>query len=595
MSILDKFKDIQLDDSLLWTLKENKFIIKDESIINGNPYLTYNPPKELFLLKEDGSLLNLIFTVYYSYVEITLATSKVTIKSWKTRVLQYVKNWIIDNYNTEKKSVKNKVLYELAKIEQKSKWKKIIKIEWKNYVYIQYLNRSFNYYDIYFQKKDWSKEVKKVKASTEEQVYLLWNYLRKNNPNYHKIDYIYRTDFWKTFWENIFFAPRKRKQFNTKDLLDFTRKLYKIHRSRKDASGIAWIQALVSGSEWNVRATAIALSSIIKSNTVDTLEQLFKMLNKEDLKLWFKETFDPIYLSVIWLADKKWGSLETSYLNLEDIIQRKLFLESSLKKSLKGPLFVLWFLILMWAFTVKWFSKILFDIYDGIWEPRPPITEMMVNVINFFIQSSYPQDLFIRLFGDTWIIPTLLWILTKNIILISLLVYIMIATFKYFIKFSFYWKKAMHNIFLTIPLFWSFIKRSDFEIFLTVWNNLYWKWSATHMESLPLLKSTVRNYHIQWIINTAYLNNVNYQTPPWKVFVLYPDYFPDKVSVLFAWELPDWTEMVALTNAYRNDNDDFIHSLKAIISNWLLFIAWWLLMVIVFATIVPMFQLATKI
>jgi len=617
MSILDKLKDIKLDTKLLENLKKDKFIIKDPSLINDNKTLICNPPKELYYLKEDWNLLNLISTIYYSYVLIS-ENWKVEILKGKARIVKYinVEKEIEDKDKTEKNSIRIKVLYDLAQIEKKYKWKKTVKLG-KNLVYIKYLNRGFNKYDVFILKKDGSKIKKTIEAATEEQANLLINYIinknRKRN-NYDKVDYIYRKDFWKTFWEAMFFVPQKRKKLTTKELLDFTRKLYKIHKSDPNLSWIGAIEHLIASSDWNVRATAIALKSIsVWSWWTVSLSSVYKVLNNENIKIWLPIAFDEIYIKIIELAEKKWTStkskdgeeitwMEVAYFNLEEIINRKLFLESALKKALRWPLITLSIILLLWLLIVKKFSVIVFAIYDWINEARPPATVVLVNLIDFLLWSSFNPLIFNSLFHWDWmffwsdgllVIP--FHILTLNITLIIFWIILVLWIYKFFTKSTFYGKKFIHNVYLTTPLFWNFIKRSDFEIFLTVWENLYSSTASSHTEALPLLKDVVRNYHIKGILNTAYLRFVNEAVSPDKIFVLFPEYIPDKIASLFKNNIPESMEMIALKNTYKDDNDDFINNLKALVSQMILFISWLILLFIVFATIVPMFQLASKI
>gem|GEM_PF-4057496 len=52
-NILDKFKDLSFDKKSHSKLKETKFVIKDEEIIQNDTSLIFNPPKTLSFLQED--------------------------------------------------------------------------------------------------------------------------------------------------------------------------------------------------------------------------------------------------------------------------------------------------------------------------------------------------------------------------------------------------------------------------------------------------------------------------------------------------------------------------------------------------------------
>jgi len=118
-SVINRLKEVKLDNSILQSLKESNFITKDEAIIvnKSNPYLILNPPKELSFLTKNGKLIDLIFNVYIYYIETNLSSRKPTIKKRKVRALRYIEDDEEEKDKTEK-NVINRVLYEIAQIEK---------------------------------------------------------------------------------------------------------------------------------------------------------------------------------------------------------------------------------------------------------------------------------------------------------------------------------------------------------------------------------------------------------------------------------------------------------------------------------------------
>jgi len=593
-NFINKMATAKFDDTILSSLKANKFILKDESVLYTNKYLAYKTPKSLKLLKDDWTLIDVVIKVFYSYIETNLKTGKPTIKEDNTYALKYIENGI-ENENETEENVISKILYELALKEFKWKWKIKIQLEPSKLLHIQYIKRWFSTYEIYFQKKTWWVENKVLKASNDHQVNFLANYyMKKNSEKYLKVDYIYKIDFWKSFWEQMFINTQKRKKMKTKELLDFTRKLYKYHKAYTAATPRKAIETLVWSTEWNIRSTSIAMANIMKENGIENAYETFSKLNEEDLKLWKEPNFDNVYLSILKLSWWASFSFSEAYNSLSELIERKVFLWSALKSAIKWPSFVLIFLLIVWTFTVNMFAPILFEIYTWVWEPIPKLTKALKDGIDFIFTTNYPPNL-MALIPDTLFLRQIVSFLTSNTIFIILIIYMIFASLSYFTKNSFYWRKSMHNIMFSLPIFWWFFKKSEYEIFLTVASQLYWKWASNHWKALPILKTTVKNYHLQWVINTA-ANKFNiYNIVPWEMFVKYPDYVDEKVANLFKTPDPDESEMITLKEAYKIDNDEFIWNLKWIIQNIMLMISGAILLIVILATIIPMLELATKI
>jgi hypothetical protein len=172
--------------------------------------------------------------------------------------------------------------------------------------------------------------------------------------------------------------------------------------------------------------------------------------------------------------------------------------------------------------------------------------------------------------------------------------FILYTVINYFFKYSFYWKKSIHNIMLTIPLFWEFFKRTDFEIFLSVAHQLYLWWASNEV-AFPILKNTLNNYHLSWIIYTASKLFMTQNYIPWFFLEKYPLYIEPRISNLFKSPDIDPWEINTLKEQYIIDNDDFITVLKWTISSWMLFLTAAVLMATLFATVIPMLKIAGDI
>ena len=598
MSILDAAKNIKVEDTILPELKKNNFMIRDMSLLK-DPYIIYKTPKKLYLVEEDWTVHKASFKVWYTYLVFEPAKNKLTLHKDSTYVVRmFNEKYEPDERRTAKISINNKIIYELAQKEKKFKWKKTILVDKKWLVHISYVNKSYNKYQLHFQKKDWTKEIKKAQASNKYQILEIATNIRLNNSNYYKLEFIYRNEFAKTVWEELFIVTKERKPLSSKELLDFTRKLYKIHKAeeKNSISAVQAIEKLIYTSEWNVRSTAIALTAIAKKSSISEPEDLFEAFNKNDIKLNKKPSFDNIYIKIVSLA-KRTGSLHQAYYDLIEIIQRRVFLETALKKALIGPTITLFMIILIWLGAVKQFSIILFKIYDWMELERPVATQKIVDFMDFMKNSPYNPEVFANItwWPDTFLYK-LTYIFTTNWFLIFLILAVWYAIIKFLATENFTGKKFVQDLFLTIPIFWNFFIKRDFEIFLTVAANLYSNWTTwVNSTALPLLKGVVSNYHIQWVIHTAHRKFIRTGVKPGEVFANYPNYFPDKVALLFKASTPDKTEFETLMNTYKNDNDEFIDTLKAIISKLILLVSWIVVILVVLWTVIPMFNLLDKV
>lgn len=573
---LKHYYDIKINDSLKEGLKKDKWVVTD--IDYNNSYLIYNTPKQIKYLKKDGSLLNLTIKYYCYYIEVNT-------KNWEHKIKKISNNFLLAfdletwelNDNKTEELLKEKLFYDLAQIEKKSKWKIFIH---PSSINVKLINLSLCKYEVTFITKKWQRVKKIIRADVDTNEKKVFNnqikilvpfLLKKYSKKYEKVEKIYQIDYSKTFWTNLFVTPSKRKPLSKKDLLTFTYKLSKIYEAKRGASFWVALEELIKTSNWNVRNTAIALKNITDKNpNAAKPDEAMKILNEEDFRNWKRINFDVIYLAMADLlnsASTEWAEV---FKNIANILERELFLRKTLKSAVKKPLFVISFILWIWIFVITSFSWILFEIHDWLWIPRPAMTVFAVNFMEF---------------------------VKSNIFLTIFFVYLFFVWFNYFSKHSFVWRKIMHSIYITSPLFWNFIKKSEYEIFLTVAKQLYWT-TRWHEHVLPILKKTVENVHIKWVINTAAEQFILYKKiTPGQTFDKFPQYIDPRISNILKPDVIDtntsW-ELWQLIHTYRIDNDEFILSLKEIINTTLLLVGAAILITIMFATIIPMIELATK-
>lgn len=564
-SPLKEYYNLTFDNSILNTIKENKGVLKE--LDYDNEYLIYKTPKVIKYLKNDGSIMNLSHKYYCYYIEVNQKNWVHSIKKivWNFLMVFDERTWEIDEEKS-KENLRAKVTYDLSQVEKKWKGWKIIDIL---SVKADPIDKWLNTYEVYYQKNNWNTEKKIIKADDKQISVMAAYFFKRNLKKYSWIKRIVKIDFAKTFWARMFFSTKKRKPLSLKDLQSFTYKLYKIYDSKPSTSFPIALKELIRTTTWNIRVTSIELYDITEKDGLPDPYNALKRLNQKDLDMWKHINFDEIYLSMAKLSEW-WINMADIFFNLAELIERRVYLRRSVKNAMKKPIFTIAFLMWIAVFSVKSFAPILKEIYTGIWKEPPKMTMMFNDAIDWTF---------------------------NNIFFVVLFIYIAFTAYNYFSQYTFYWKKAIHNIKLSIPLFWWFFKRSEFEILLSVASQLY-AWSRWHWEILPVIQWTLVNYHIKWVVNTAAVNFNTFKVNPWIVFDKFPEYIDPRISSLFKPERMDtskWGEVDQLRNNFKLDNDEFIQNLNWILSNVMLIIAWILLMWIIFATIIPMVQLATAV
>lgn len=566
---LKPYYDKKIEDTLKTWIQKSKWVITE--IDYNNSFLIYKTPKNLKFLKNDGSYLNLSLKYYCYFIEINTKTGEHKLRKISNHFLLWLdlESWELNELLTQKNLVE-KLTYDLAQREKKYKWK--IRIDTTS-IQASLINYLPNKYEVYFRKHNGGIEKKVIEAwiVKHDQIKILAIYnLKKYSKKYSDIDRIYQIDFAKTIWAKLFVNTEKRKPLSLKDLTLFTFKLYKIYSAKPSTSFDVALEELIRTTNGNIRSTAIALKDITNEPATSSVEEAMKKLNEIDLAAGKKQNFNEVYLAMVSLINSSWVSAATVFFKIADMLERQVFLLRSVKNAIKKPLAIIFFLLCVMCFTIKSFSPIVYDIYDGLWLPRPALTVAVNSFIDF---------------------------VTQYFVFVVLFLYITYIWFIYFSQQSYYGKKVIHNIYLTMPLFWWFFKRRDYEIFLSVAQQLY-GWRKSHDILLPLLKQTVVNEHIKAVIYTAWYNfNVYKTVSPWETFMKFPQYIEERLANLFKKELVDteeWWELEQLAYTYRLDNDEFISNLNSLISNSLLFIGWWIVMITFLWSIIPMIEVINE-
>lgn len=572
-------------------LKKNKNIIHNEELLE-NSYFIFNAPKNLRLLKNDWTLMDLTFPIYYSYIVTNISNGKTQIKKWKSLATRYVKDEI-ELWKETDLNVNMKVLYELAKIEEKNKWKIKIHIDPNNLVCVKKEPRWYSKYEAFFERKNGQKDKVKIQADTDNQVIMLASdIIKKKGTKYNNLDFINKVDFWKTIWEDTFVKTEQRKPLSKKELYDLTRQIYKFVRAdwNKWIAESIWI--LIWRSNGNIKSTLIALDTIVKEYWISKPHEIFQQLNNEDLRKWQKPNFDTVYISILEKIDQI-GTSET-FENLSNLIERQVFLESSLKKALKWPLITLVLITVILLFVMKTMLMPLEWMYEQIWKPLPYFSQQWKNLLEYLSWSILSDTLMQYYTGDSTIMKILFTIFFNNIFAIVFTIYILKQLFNFFITYNFKGKKIFNDVIITIPVIWKFFLNKEYEILLSVAANLY-KSESSHSKNLNILKNTVSNYHIKWLFNTAQYYFSNSGIPAYDIFIRYPYYIKPEIASLFKDSNPDETEIWIQQLSIYYENNDFINNLTWLIKSVMFFITLVLMLIALNATIIPLLRATAEI
>jgi len=376
---------------------------------------------------------------------------------------------------------------------------------------------------------------------------------------YESIDQITLIDFEKWFWESLFISKSSKTKMNPQDLYIFTTKLWKQFETNPWSDPRNMLKGMIKqSSPWALRNTCINLLQIMKNSNTE----LPNAMEKDN------ENFDNVYVSILKTWFQAWGKkLIESFQQLAEITQRTYYLKKAIKKSLKTPLIWMWFMTAVAILAVYKTVPIIEDVY-GSFNAQVPVLTLVLKTIVYWLISN-------------WYIALVITML-------------MISWYDYWSNYTMYWKKFMHDLFLTTPVIWWFMKTRDYEIFTSIAAMLWPIWQDPKI-ILDSLKHVVMNYHFRWVINTAALRWAETKTPVWSVFEKFPMYVDPKITNAFKGEWSPDSELRVLAQIYKSDNDDFIDNLEKILEPVLMVFVVWMLWFIIFSVVIPLYGIVNVV
>lgn len=376
---------------------------------------------------------------------------------------------------------------------------------------------------------------------------------------YESIEQITLTDFEKWFWESLFISRSNKTKMNPQDLYIFTTKLWKQFETNPGSDPRNMLKDMVKQSgAWALRNTCINLLQIMKNTNAELPDAMEKD----------SENFDNVYVSILKTWFQAWGrKLVESFNQLAEITERTYFLKKAIKKALKTPLIGMWFMTAVAILAVYKTVPIIEDVYWSFNAPVPTLTLVLKGIVYWLIWNWYVA-------------------LVLNMLFIS--------WYDYWSNYTMYGKKFMHDLFLTSPVIWGFMKTRDYEIFTSI-AAMLWPIGQDPKIILDSLKQVVTNYHLRWVINTAAIRWEQMKTSPWTVFEKFPMYIDPKIANAFKWEWSPDSELRVLARIYKSENDDFIDNLEKILEPVLMVFVVWMLWFIIFSVVIPLYGIVNVV
>ena len=537
--MLSLFKKKSLEDN-----NSEILIQQDVWDIKSEPSPIIKKWKKTIYIKKDGWIIEMDRSaVLYLFVIPKNKTKKPFLKELKFNFLVYV--------DTDREDID----VQLSEKNRESAWIEAVKnytnTNQDKYIISQNASLSKFQYVITYNTKKWTYKKITVWSWTrqiQEYAKTLLSYYW-----YESIEEILLINFQKWFWESLFITKSTKTKMSAQDLFILTTKLWKQFETNPSMDTRNMLKDIIlQSSAGALRNTCIKLLQIMNTSNVE----LPVAMEKD------KENFDNVYISILktWFQSW-WNKLVESFKQLAEITQRTYYLKKALKKALKTPLIWMFFMTAVAILAAYKTVPIIEDVYSSFNTPIPTLTLTLKTIVYWLINN--------------WYIAIVLGILT-------------ISWYNYWSNYTMYWKKFMHDLILTLPILWNFMKTRDYEIFASIASMLWPIWNDPKI-ILDSLKQVVTNYHFSWVINTAWILWSETKTSPWQVFEKFPMYVDPKIANAFKWEWSPDAELKVLARIYKSDNDDFIDNLEKILEPLLMVFVVLMLWFIIFSVVIPLY------
>jgi type IV pilus assembly protein PilC len=310
----------------------------------------------------------------------------------------------------------------------------------------------------------------------------------------------------------------------------------------------------------------------LKRITVEMKENIDWGISISETMQQYPKVFDTLTIALISVWEKTW-QLWKILTELDKNLLESIELKSKVRWAMIYPIILLLLTIAMVVFMMIFIVPKITESFEKAWSELPWLTQVVVNISNFFI-ADWPK-----------------------LILAIFMVYI---TYK-LINLSYLWKSFFSTLKTKLPIFWYVVKRSNIVYFINSFTILLDAWvllleaikvSSKVVPNLSYKKEIIRvkNEVEVWLtiskslwLNTEYENSV-------YINKLFPEEF---AYVVNTWE-ETWSLSTSLKKVWYNYNSElkrYIWNLSTMLEPLIIIIVWVLVGTIVIAIMLPFFEM----
>lgn len=396
--------------------------------------------------------------------------------------------------------------------------------------------------------------------------------------------------FWKNFYDRYW-------NFDNKEfvkILELARKKHFKTQKKKKVSGNIEISLFNSVSKkelWQfINKLSIFVNSWIDIKwalwilTKQTKNPYLKRITNEikvNIDHWiainetmatYPKVFDTLTISLVRVGEKT-GQLWKILDELDTSLLENIELKWKVKWAMIYPMILLWLTIIMVVFMMIFIVPRITESFKKAWSELPWLTQMVVNISNFFLND------YLKL---------IIWII------------LFVVVFKLINK-TYIWKISLANIATRMPIFWYVVKQSNIVYFVKSFTILLDSWVLL-LESLKISSQVVPNLaykkelirikneiEIGLTISKSLWLNLEYE----ESIYLNKLFSEEFAYVVSTWE-ETWSLSTSLKKIWQNYNWElkrYIWNMSSMMEPIIIVIVWILVGTIVVAIMLPFFEM----
>jgi len=286
----------------------------------------------------------------------------------------------------------------------------------------------------------------------------------------------------------------------------------------------------------------------------------------------YPKVFDNLLVALVWVWEKTW-TLWKILAEVDKKLLENIELKRKVKWALIYPFILLFLTFLMVTFMMVFVIPKITESFKTTWTELPYLTQIIINVSDFFRNDWYMIIIFIVL---------------------------LITIFKIMKKF-YLWEMILWKITINLPIFGYIIRQSNIVYFINSFSLLMEAWVLL-LDALKTSSQVVPNIHYKreiiriknevesWLtISKSLWLNLEYDT---SVYLnkLFPEEF---AYIVNTWE-ETWTLSESLRKIWNNYSSElkrYIGNLATMLEPFIIVIVWFLVWIIVIAIMLPFFKL----